>query len=299
MKVTIFGWGHLSDHEFFDEHTKNNLEITYRSCVSAYQINTDIWKEVWNKCENEDLVFIAGFGNPCSYWIDNIKFYDPFFSKIKRLSYWSFDNHHDIYEKDARKHFTDWLVAHTGYENNTGPNSIHLPVCYFQNSYDQFKNLIKDVHPSKDIIFHHRKYPIGDRDVLSQKMIQYIEELKLTYDFSPMNGNVEYAKSLQGCKVGLNISLLNDLNLRNFEVWMANKPLLTNYLPNYEMFPELNKDTIFYNRDLSDFKDKLQESLEKKVDSRRHIIKHHMLTNRYLEAINLIMNSNFKINFPE
>lgn len=302
MKVTIFGWHHFEDFQFFDEYTKNNLKITWRCGHSAYEINTDEWKEVWSKCDQEDLVLIAGFGTMCSYWIDNIKFYEPYFSKIKRLAHWSFDNHHDIDEKYARKYFTHWLTAHTGYDEITGPNTIHLPCCYWQNSYINFKNIIKDIVPSKDVVFHHSRYTTGNRSDLTEKIIGYINDLNLTYDFSYIQGGPycsQYTKSLEGCKVGLNISLLNDLNLRNFEVWMANKPLLTNYLPNYEMFPDLKEGTVFYNRDLSDFKDKLQESLEKKVDSRRYIIKNHMLTNRYLEAINLIMNSNFKINFPE
>ena len=53
-----------------------------------------------------------------------------------------------------------------------------------------------------------------------------------------------------------NINWNIDFNFRNFEVWMANKPLLTNYLTDFELFPELKENTTFYNRDLSDFKEK-------------------------------------------
>lgn len=301
MKVTIFGHHYISDENFFDSYTKDNLKITWRKPTWAYQENTEEWKHIWKECETEDLVLIAAFGNYSAYWTHNINLYEPYFSKIKKLAHWSFDSHNDDNEKNVRKYFTDWLVAHTNCEKNTGPNTIYLPGCYWQNGYLQFIDLLKNVEPSKDVVFHHHCYPIGDREFLCENIIKYIEELKLSYDFSVISGPsqfVLYTKSLLGCKVGLNMSLLNDLNLRNFEVWMVNKPLLTNYLPEYELFPELKQYTVFYNRDLSNFKEKLLESLNKKVNSRQHIIKNHMLTNRYLDAINLIMGSNFKINFP-
>jgi hypothetical protein len=302
MNVTIFGWYHYDDNKFFDQYTQDNLKITLRCGIDSYTENTKIWHDVWSQCVNEDLVIIASFGSLISKLINEMHQYEPYFSKIKNVVYWSMDSHHDRSEKNIRKHFTHWLVAHRGYEVNTGPNTIHIPLCYWQNSYDNFVKIIQNVNRSNDVIFHHKKHKIGDRNDIVKQIIPKINELNLTYDFSYLYGgpdNTSYTRSLEGCRVGLNMSLLNDFNFRNFEVWMANKPLLTNYLTDFELFPELKENTTFYNRDLSDFKEKLQYSLEKKIDSRRLIIKDHMLTRRYIDMINLIMNTKFKITYPD
>lgn len=302
MKVTIFGWHHKKDSQFFDQYTQSNLKITQRCGILAYKENTKIWHQVWDECKNEDLVIIPSFGVLSSHWKENIHHYEPYFSKIKNIAYWSMDSHHDTGEKYIRQYFKYWLVAHRGYESNTGTNTVHIPLCYWQNGYNEFFNVIKKTTPSSDVVFHHNSYSVGNRNTLIEQIKSHINELNLNYNFSKLNGgpeNPEYTLSLEGCRVGLNISLLNDFNFRNFEVWMANKPLLTNYIDDYDLFPELKANTIFYKRDLSDFKEKLQESLTTKVNTRRYIIKDHMITSRYIAIINTIMSEKFKITFPE
>lgn len=307
LKVTIFGYNHPFDMIFLDEYTKNNLKITWRKCVFHYAENTIEWNDVWNQCENEDLVLIASFGMTTQAWLEKIKYYENIFSKIKNLAYWTFDSHWDTQEVTMRKYFNHWLTAHTECEKNTGPNTLYLPVCYWQHDYKSLVGEItKRTYHSPDIVFHHNKSGTGDRDILVKNIELYIKEANLSYDFSVLNydpcdttdSRFKYYRSLAGCKVGLNMSLVNDINLRCFEVWMSNKPLLTNYLDAFNGFINLRDQTIFYKRDLSDFKEKLQEALVRKVDTRRLIIKDHMLTQRYLEGINLIMNTHFKINFP-
>lgn len=299
MKITIFGWGHPEDMVYADENTKNNLQITWRMPTNLYKEGTEEWKLVWDGCVNDDLVLIAAFGNCTPYWIERIDKYEQIFKSIKRVAHWSFDSHHDVNECLLRKYFTHWLVAHDGYEQNTGPNTIHLPLCYWQYGYNAYKQLIKNVSYSTDITYHHNRYSIGDREELIQKIIAAINSQNLTYSFDTINNWCDYARSIEGCKVGLNISLLNDLNFRNFEVWMANKPLLTNYVKSHDLFPELSSQTTFFERDLSDFEEKLQESLTKQVDTRKLIIKNHMITQRYLDGINLILGTNYKVNFPD
>jgi hypothetical protein len=299
MKVTIFGWNHPDDMIFADEYTKNDLQITWRMPTNQYKEGTDEWKSVWNECIDSDLVLIAAFGNCSSYWLDKIDVYEPIFKSIKRVAHWSFDSHHDVSECLLRKYFTHWLVAHDGYEQNTGPNTIHLPLCYWQYGYNDYKTLIENAPHSADVVYHHNRYMIGNREELVEKIISIMERSQLTYNFNACNNWLDYSRSIEGCKVGLNISLLEDLNFRNFEVWMANKPLLTNRLKSHDYFPELSAQTTFFERDLSNFEEKLHDALSKQVDTRKLIIKNHMITQRYLEGINAIMGTSYKVSFPE
>ena len=296
MKVGIFGIYHQSDERFFDDYTKSNLTVIPYKSIGYYSPDHDVWSE----CKNYDLVIFPSFGL-CSDWMNmHLHTYKSILSSLPKTAWWSFDSHHDKYEYLYRSYFNEWIVFHSNCEHHTGPNTIQVLPFFYQLSYNDILHHIEnDPKKSYDVVFHHINYSLGHRDIIAKNIESILQKKSLSYNFNTIESPIEYIKSISRAKVGLNISVLNDINFRSFETWVSNVPLLTNYLEDYQKIPELSEQTIFYNRDLSNFEQKLEIALDTKVDTRRHIIKNHMILKRYIEVINILTDSSFGINYTE
>lgn len=296
MKVAIFGWYHKTDEKFFDSYTKQNLTIFPYQQIYNYGPDHDVWQQ----CQHYDLIIFPSFGL-CSDWMSvNLPSYKKTLSRLPKTVWWSFDSHHDKYEYLYRSYFNEWLIFHSNCESHTGPDAIQLTPFFYPLSFDDvIKYTSKTNDKTYDVVFHHRRHTVGDRNTTVKKIEDILIEKNLSYNFNVIDSHTDYIQSICSAKIGLNLSVMNDINFRAFETWITDVPLLTNYLEDYKKLPHLFDQTTFYQSDLSDFSDKIDVVLSKKVNTRSHIIKNHMMMKRYIEAINVLSKTSFNVIFPD
>lgn len=126
------------------------------------------------------------------------------------------------------------------------------------------------------------------------RIASILKRHNLSYTFARYYGtNEEYPYGnlkwgIKTSRVSVNVSLMDDLNIRNFEIIAMNGILLTNKLDDHDHMDLDYSMTHFYQRDLCDFEEKLQESLDdtNKNQTWISIYNGHCLTHRYLTIIN-------------
>ena len=68
-------------------------------------------------------------------------------------------------------------------------------------------------------------------------------------------------QSILSSSVVLNLSLSNDLNMRNFEALALNKVLLTNHVSDHKVLDAFRQNIVFLKPDLSDLNERMTEAL--------------------------------------
>jgi hypothetical protein len=146
-------------------------------------------------------------------------------------------------------------------------------------------------------------YAGAERNPLTLRVAQRLEKRNVQALFGKLYGpelGMPYGNLLYGLltsRIVLNISLTNDLNIRNFEAVALNRVLLTNELPDHRLQTLDYRKTHFFKRDLSDFDQALDAALADHGDAQvwRSIPGRNMLIDRYLEIINLELDTDFRV----
>jgi len=257
-------------------------------------------KSLFNSCKDADMVIFYMQGNSPQI-LDRLK---QIADKIKiKKVFWSQDSHHlsDFELKIASK-FDKLFIAHSPYLDKFKDFPAYWMPLSFVISIDDLKKIIVNKiflqSPNKmlDVVFPHRPYDIGDRKKLNNIIKNKLQN-KLRFFSGPVSVK-KYKDVLLWSKVILNISLFNDLNLRNFEAWALNKVLLTNKVPDHDKIKGIDlSHTYFFLRDLSDFDQALDSALKDKgeINTSQYILNKHTIIYRYIDIINKTLKTNYKV----
>jgi ADP-heptose:LPS heptosyltransferase len=240
-----------------------------------------------------DLVIIAMFGsNPNN--ISRLKL-----EQIRApKAYWTFDSHHQwMYERAIQHLFDGMFIAHSPYRKFFDPGKSHwLPCCYTRFGATQSLNFLQ-TDPYReikkfDIVFPHKQYAVGTREKMALRARELLQSKHLFCDEA--ESGEQYTRVLQSGSVVLNIPLLDDLNIRNFEAWLYNRVLLTIATPDMAAMKELNEATVFFRVDFSDFMQRFEEASAlslQRCNTTPLVINRHMQIHRYASLINTMLNT--------
>ncbi len=295
MPKVIISGNYFPDRDIKYIENNENLEIVP---FPKLEFITDVEIESLVKAANTaDMFIVALFGtNP---------------DKLERLcldrihthkALWTFDSHH-CYEKERRfqKYFDTYFVAHSPYlEKFNDVRAEWVPDCFLRFGIDQLKELrlrsLFEKYIKYDVVFPFNPYNIGNRLNLAQKLKEYLQKIGVRYYLGSVQSGMAYMNLILKSRIVLNISLLDDLNIRNFEIWGLNRPMLTNKVPDHDNITDVDySSTYFFQRNLSDFGQVLQNALsaDKTPDTSISILNNHMLIHRYIEMINKVLGTNY------
>ena len=177
-----------------------------------------------------------------------------------------------------------------------------LPCCFARYGIDRYCSLIledKGVKNAKyDFVFPFKPYQIGSRNTVAAAIEKKIKNSNTKFYLGEVESGEPYMKLLQASRVILNVSLTDDLNIRNFEAWAFNRILLTNLTPDHNRIHKLPSNTLFFNRNLNDFElimDKALKQSVNSVNSSSYVLNNHMQIHRYVQIINQVLDTDFSI----
>jgi len=215
---------------------------------------------------------------------------------------WTFDSHH-CYEKERlfQKYFNTYFVAHSPYiEKFNDVRAEWVPDCFIRFDIDHLKELrlrsLFEKYIKYDVVFPFNPYNIGNRLAMAQMLKEYLQKTGVRYHLGPVKSGMTYMNMILKSRVVLNISLIDDLNIRNFETWGLNRTLLTNKVPGHDKIKDMDfSSTWFFQRNLSDFGQVLRNALsdDETPDTSISVLNNHMLIHRYIEMINKALDTNY------
>ncbi len=144
---------------------------------------------------------------------------------------------------------------------------------------------------SEEAIYYYVNYRIGNRTEIALAIKSACDLAGLQTLFGRVAGpnwdstleQMRYAKAI------LNISLLSELNQRNFQALVFNTPLLADHTGDHDRISGLDwSHTYYFKRDLSNFGEALEKALNdtRPVSSAASVLNGHMLTHRFIEIFN-------------
>jgi hypothetical protein len=251
----------------------------------------------YEQIRKSDLLVIPWEGSLINRFIERNKHDNRFqqlvaSTDIKRVA-WSMDTHHQWQvEQMCQKYFHTYYTAHSDYLNKfEAVKGVWLP-CYWQFGGREELWKLSNVKQEKtcDIVSIYRSYlNIGDRNIVAAKCMHYLENKQLSHFLGSVS-HERYCQALLAGKVVLNISIIDDLNMRNFEAIGLNQILLTNKVSDHDKVSLDYRNTVFFKRDASDFPEALDKALALSQSARlstvENILNHHMLIHRYVEMFN-------------
>jgi tetratricopeptide (TPR) repeat protein len=242
---------------------------------------------------NVDQMFVQRLASPEALRVLN----DPFIRKVL----WSMDSH-IWHEMEARYQFffDRYYLAHSPYiPRFQGVDCRWLPCCCFQESIDAHLRLLQDPPPpERDVVFPYMTHPHGERNRIALEIQERLARRGLNAHFGFVGMGADYARAIQASRVCLNISLADDLNVRNFEVWGLDRCLLANPTPDHSRIDMDLSGTAFFQRDLSDFDGALDAALQAaagQVRSAGAVLNRHMVIHRYVEIINAELGTDLRV----
>ena len=293
----------ISGH-FFEDDLKHIKHIDALNILPYPKLDTITDIDAFSRDANKsDLVIFALFGSNMDNFFKKHSTHPGIVSlfrnkKIKKVL-WSYDSHHS-WQNEAKYQnlFDRYYIAHGNYIDRFNDVSCQwLPCCYSQFGIDGLIQLLSHKPAiTRDLVFPHNSYGIGDRDAIAKKAVGILNKLNVKYHFGPLAYGLPYSKAIQESKICMNISLIDDLNIRNFEAWGLNKILLTNKVPEHDMIDADYSHTYFFDRDLSNFTEALQSALNDScsdINTAGGVLNRHMAIHRYLEVINRELNADF------
>lgn len=215
--------------------------------------------------------------------------------------FWTMDSHHMGHrEQRAQKYFDHIFVAHSPYLSLfPAHKTTFLPCSYSLTSFSRTSSLLSlesdrtftQAEPSVVSIFSN--YAGQSRNFIYFKIAQGLEMVGAKYFFGAARGgsweNQALVETLLGNSIVLNVSLADDLNMRNFEGLALNRILLTNQTPDHEILNTYVENIVYFRRDLSDFREKALEALGRtpRNISDSFLIEHH-ITQRVRRILDVV-----------
>lgn len=243
-----------------------------------YSMNKpDLTQALKEFSEFDHVVFRLSGENPMEF-IDLLRIYGllkKFMDRTYSASFWSMDSHHlGKQEARAARYFNHAFVAHSEYLHLFDENQAsHLPCAFSLASNTRVSQTISkyiEGEPknanNKSVCAPFAAYPWQKRNLGYLKGLRAAEELGISNFFGTVRGgqpaNEGLIQQILSHTVVLNLSLSNDLNMRNFEALALNKILLTNQVLDHKLLKAYEQNIVFLKPDLSDMEARIIEALE-------------------------------------
>jgi hypothetical protein len=240
-----------------------------------------------------------------AWWalVDRIPTLRQHFEKRKPI-FWSQDSHVMLEEElKFQERFSRVYVAHSKYQSKFRTACEFLPCSFTKCSIDDLLKLRQLRLPKNyDVVFYFEPY--GARASTIRKMHRKLRHHKVwfgrTYGANPVLPFPNLLLLIKSARVVLNLSLKDDLNLRNFEALAADAILMADKTSDHDKVELDFRNVLFYQRSLEDFEDILQEALRRQAgtDASANILEKHMLISRYLDIINRATGLDLRLDVP-
>jgi hypothetical protein len=261
--------------------------------------------------EFDHVVFRLSGENPMEF-IDLLRIYGllkAFMDRTYSASFWSMDSHHlGKQEAKSARYFDHAFVAHSEYLHLFDENkSSYLPCAFSLASNTRLAQTISKYQEgeiqsanNKSLCAPFAAYPWQKRNLGYLKGLWAAEELGISNFFGTVRGgqpaNEGLIQQILSHTVVLNLSLSNDLNMRNFEALALNKILLTNKVLDHKLLKGYEQNIVFLNPDLSDMKVRIIEALETEPqDISSKFLEEHSLWPRVEEITRVLLDKSGEV----
>jgi hypothetical protein len=265
------------------------------------------------RIRSADLVIFRLVGDDPEAFIRRLDHFGllPEFEAVPAIkALWSQDSHHmHSLEAAALPWFDRIYVAHYQYlDLFPASKTQYLPCAFTAASVATLVKLNADVRPiERDIIFPHVMYGGAERNRITFHIAERLRQRGVSSLMGRLYGSaagIPYGNLLYGLstsRVVLNISLSDDLNIRNFEAVAMNRTLLTNEVPDHQLQNLDYRRTYFFRRDLSDLDSALDAALADSGTTPvwRSVPGRNMLIDRYLTIINRELGTELRVVLPD
>jgi hypothetical protein len=255
--------------------------------------------------EFDHVVLRLSGENPMEF-IDLLRLYGllkSFMSRTYSVSFWSMDSHHlGKQEAKAARFFDHVFVAHSEYLHLFDENKAsYLPCAFSLASNTRVSQTIskyqegepKDAS-NKSLVAPFAAYPLQKRNLGYLKGLWAAQELGISNFFGTVRGgqpaNEGLIQQILSHNVVFNLSLSNDLNMRNFEALALNRVLLTNKVSDHDLLKAYGENIVFLKPDLSDLKARIIQALETEPqDISTEFLEKHSLWPRIEEITRVLL----------
>ena len=285
------GFGGFPD--FLDFAIFENQNFQFRVIPSMADLNemnpTDFRAEVLSWEQLDAVVWRLSGEDPLSFiWQLKLeKVFSYFESRNYLAAFWTMDSHHmSARETLAARHFDHVFVAHVPYlESFKSTNSSFLPCSFSLAKKDVTEGEIDTWSGSRigaPIGSYFVNYAGKKRNSEYFRIREKLDNAGIRNFLGLVRGgtypNGGLIRRIMDHKVSLNLSLSDDLNMRNFEALALNRILLTNKVPGHEILSDYTKNIVFFRRGLEDFQTQVFEALERtpEIIGSRFLNNHHI-----------------------
>jgi len=294
-KIVISG-KYISEKDF--QRVSGDTPLSFVVLPKLAEMSEHDIQRLHTEARDADLVIMAMFGsNPsrlAELKLDAIK---------TPKAYWSFDSHHQWPAERNIQHFFDKLfISHSPYRKFFPAHMTEwLPCCFVRFGTDELIQLILTANNARnlDIAFPHKPYNIGNRNAIAHAIHSTLKSTRLRYHVGPVDSGDPYMRLIQNAHVVLNVSLIDDLNIRNFEAWALNRIPLATPTPDHGLLGELGNAAVFFRRSLEDFEERLGDALDiarsQDFNTAPLILNGHLQVHRYVQMVNTILNTNYTV----
>ena len=213
---------------------------------------------------------------------------EKFLDRPFTASFWTMDSHHLVkQEAKAAKHFDYIFVAHKQYLKFFDPSKArYLPCSFSLTSSTEVSRYLAE--PPKHLrneaegacaVF--AAYPWQKRNAGYSKFMELAGTLGIDNSFvgkvyGGMPPNDKLIKRMLEHKVVVNLSLSDDLNMRNFEALALNRILLTNKVLDHELLGEFEENIVYFDEGLGAIENGALEALRRVPEdiSQKFLSKH-------------------------
>ena len=295
-KIIISG-NYIDKNDFDLIDTSDDLSFVVFPKLS--ELSDDDIENFHNESSDANLIIIALFGSDIRS-IEKLKIHK--LSAPKAL--WSFDSHHQwTYERIHQGLFDKIFISHSPYMKFFDADKVEwCPCCFVRFGVSWLQRWIMEDKNRKaaryDVVFPYKPYSIGSRNTFAAGIKRILQDLGVKHYLGPVDSGKPYMNLIQSSKSILNLSLMDDLNIRNFEAWALNRILLANVTPDHTLLDKMPNSTVFFKRDLSDIEPKLKKALdasEESVSSSEYVLNGHMQIHRYVHMINKTLGTAYSV----
>ncbi|MEM9296768.1 MAG: glycosyltransferase [Bacteroidota bacterium] len=303
MQVVFSGFG-LWEEDLPRLHCQSEpISISIFPSIES-DLFTDCFSSFVSRALKADLIiFFVNGGYQFIHFIEkhrkNTAMGQLFSSAQTRRVLWSVDTH--IMEKIERNLSNNALVhhlysAHSGFiKDFDASKTSWLPCCFRLKSLGALlrdRPLAKRKGNFANVVFPYNSSTTGDRNYLASKMKFLCDEMNISNLFGHIGSWERMIEYMIDAKVVLNLSMGQELNYRHFETQAFNCIALEEITFEHSKIDSDNGLIIPFNRDLSDFSEKLREAMEiassteaSEFKGQDHIIQGHTMLHRVASII--------------
>jgi hypothetical protein len=252
----------------------------------------------------EHVVFRLSGENPMEF-IQLLSIYGllPKFGQRKySASFWTMDSHHlGQQEAKASQHFDRVFVAHENYMSLFSKVAAHHLPCSFSLTPDldvaeYLKGATKVENATTGgVCAPFAAYPWQERNRLYLEGLLATREIGVESFFGTVRGgkrpNEALIRKILSYRVVLNLSLYDDLNMRNFEALALNRVLLTNKVEGHHLLEDFSSNVVYLDSKNLNIKGAVLRALElQPQDISKAFLTKHSINVRVKEMVGILLN---------